>query len=44
MFEITTKGRAFIDDANRPRGGNAPWVRAKPVATPAAASPLSTAV
>jgi hypothetical protein len=28
MFEITAKGRAFID-ANRPRGGNAPWVRAE---------------
>lgn len=42
MFEITAKGRAFIDDANRPRGGNAPWVRAKSVA-PLQPLPLSAA-
>jgi hypothetical protein len=29
MFEITQKGRAYIDAATRPTGGCAPWVRAR---------------
>jgi hypothetical protein len=38
MFEITQKGRAFIDQETRPRAGNAPWVRNQPVRRAAAPS------